>query len=60
VLFREIVHHLVKFASGISHDFRMLKTEVRIKLLDKVMLKCFQDSELGRKLEFLRIVPKGI
>jgi hypothetical protein len=38
----------------------MLKTEVRIKLLDKVMLKCCQDSELGRKLEFLGIVPKGI
>jgi hypothetical protein len=36
----------------------MLKTAVRVEIVDKVMLKCCQNPELGRKLEFLPIVPK--
>jgi hypothetical protein len=34
-----------------------LKLKLGLKLLDKVMLKCCQNPELGWKLEFLIIVP---
>jgi hypothetical protein len=37
-----------------------LKLKLGLKLLGKVMLKCCQNPELGRKLEFLPIVPKRI
>jgi hypothetical protein len=37
-----------------------LKLKLGLKLLDKVMLKCYQNPELGRKLKFLPIVPKII
>jgi hypothetical protein len=37
-----------------------LKLKLGLKLLDQVILKCCQNPEIGRKLEFLPIVPKII
>jgi hypothetical protein len=37
-----------------------LNLKLGLNLLGKVMLKCCPNSELGRKLESLPIVPKRI
>jgi hypothetical protein len=57
VLLREIVRHLVKCVSWISHDFRMNKTEAMLKSLSLGQVEMLSKSWVRLKTRFFYIVP---